>query len=89
MPIKLLPGEDRTGEVWFPFDSNPTTECFLITGPPIVKVKRETGKRELQHPIVHLCSGKQSVRSERSRPGWTRNYDRLFCAPGSLVKTIG
>jgi hypothetical protein len=72
--IKLLPGEDRTGQVWFPYATDPTAESFLIVGAPTVKVKHETGKRELAHPILHLSSGRQSVRVERSGCSWVRNY---------------
>lgn len=72
--IKLLPGEDRTGEVWFPYGTDPTMEAFLIIGEPTVKKLHETGKRRLFHPVLHIESGRTGIRVESSRPGWVRNY---------------
>lgn len=74
MAIRLLPGEDRTGEVWYPFSFDPSQEAFVVTGPPSVTVSYPTKKRTLVHPVVHLRSGLPSVRKETSRPGWIRNY---------------
>lgn len=74
MPVKVLPQEDRTGEVWFPFGFEASEEAFVVTGPPSVAVSYPTKARTLTHPVVHLRSGLPSTRLERSRPGWIRSY---------------
>lgn len=74
MPVKVLPQEDRTGEVWFPFGFEASEEAFVVTGPPSVAVSYPTKSRTLTHPVVHLRSGGVATRIERTRFGWLRDY---------------
>lgn len=74
MAVKVLPGEDRTGEAWYPYGFEASEEVFVVTGPPTIKVSHPARSRTLVHPVVHLRSGKPSTRTERSRSTWIRGY---------------